>query len=623
MKIIRPTGIIFFTVFLALIIIFNIFFLNSTVKKILINTGEQIFRAVVEISKVDIKLTKSRIEIAGIKIADKDNEFKNLFEVEKIVFDYEFIPLLKKKIIIDDIELTGFATGTKRQKSGKLSEKRIKEIEKKEKKQKQENKLFNGIVKKINDKSSGEIKKLPITKTINTAINLKDKNINDLIKKEDLESYKTIVNSKTKIENSKKDIENKLNSLNFDKRSDELKQKADSFKSVKISGVADIPSAQAKIKELDSLKNEVNSIKKEIETVKNDSEQLIKFTGNLPGEIKSAKDKDIQNIMSKMKLDILNAKDIETALIGPVWKSRIDKIFQIISLVNKYIPEGKKTKKKSYNEIVRKKGIDYIFISKQPSFWIKNIKISKSNKSDGVGISGKITDLCFEQILINKPCIAELNGKRDSKSINALIKIDRRQDINDLYQLKISGFNTDDMGFNNIDYGNIKFLNGVVSADLKANMDEQKINIDGNVNISNIKFDAQDKQDILYLIISSIDNMNIDFNAIAKESNFEFSVNSDILNKIDSGLKKLYGKKMQEARETVEKNIDNFIKNDKDGLNKTASQATGEIKNKINELSKKSQVLDGYIDGIKNELLKKITDTQKGSAGDMIKGLFK
>lgn len=623
MKIIRPAGIIFFTVFLALIVIFNIFFLNSTVKKILINAGEEIFKASVEISKVDIKLTKSRIEIAGIKIADKDNEFKNLFEAEKIVFDYEFIPLLKKKIIIDNIELTGFAIGTKREKSGRLSEKRIKEIEKKEKKQKQENKLFAGIIKKVNDKASDEIKKLPITKTINTAISLKDKSINDLIKKEDLESYKTIVNSKTKIENSKKDIENKLNSLNLEKRSDELKQKADAFKSVKISGVADIPSAQAKIKELDSLKNEVNSIKKEIETVKNDSEQLIKFTGNLPVEIKSAKDKDIQNIMSKMNLDILNAKDIETALIGPVWKSRIDKIFQIISLVNKYIPEGKKAKKKSYNEIVRKKGLDYNFISKQPSFWIKNIKISKSDKVDGVGISGKISDLCFEQILINKPCVAELNGRKDNRSISALINIDRRQEIKDTYLIKLSGFSTDDMGFNNIDYGNIKFVNGVVAADLKANMDNQEIRIDGNVNISRIKFEAQDKQDILYSIISSIDNMNIGFNAVAKEPNFEFAVNSDILSKIDSGLKKLYGKKMQEARETVEKNIDNFIKNDKEGLNKIAGQATGDIKNKINELSKKSQSLDGYIDGIKNELLKKITDTQKGSAGDAIKGLFR
>ncbi len=623
MRIIRPAGLIFFSVLLIMIVLFNIFFLDTMVKKTFINSGEEIFKSVVDIKKVDVQLLRSRLEIHGVQIADKDNEFKNLFEAEKIVFDYEFIPLLMKKVIIDNIELSGFATGTKRGKSGKLPEKRIKEIEKKEEKTKKENKVFAGISAKIKDKANNEIKKLPVTRTIDKAINLKDKKIEDLIKKEDTQSYKTIIQSKSRIEESKQQIENKINILNIEKRSEEIKQKADSFKSIKVSGVSDIPAAQAKLKELDAIKNEINSIKKDVDSIKNEVDQFVKFTANIPDDIQNAKDNDIQIIMSKMDLDVLNAKDIETAIVGPIWKSRIDKLFQIISFVNKHIPEGKKTKKKGYYQVVRKKGTDFHFLADKPSFWIKNIKMSKSDKTDGIGISGKITDLCFEQNLINKPCIAELNGKKQNKTIGVSIKIDRISDINDVYLIKASGFSTEDAGLNSMDYGNVKFVNGSIDAYIKANMDEKKIKIEGNVDISRIKFDASDKQDILFTVLSSIESMKININAVAVEPDFSISITSDILNKLDAALKKVYGKKMQEARAEIEKQLNNLIKNENDKLNQLSKQSTMDLKNKVSDITKNTQSLDTYVDNIKKDIIKKIGDTQKGTTDGVLKGMFK
>ncbi len=623
MKIIRPAGIIFFFIILLSVVIFNIFFMDSILKKVLINTGEEIFKASVEIKKLNLQLTKSKIELQGLQIADKDNEFRNIFEADKIVFDCEFISLLRKKVIIDNVELTGFATGTKRIKSGKLSEKRMKEIEKKEKKQNKENKLFGVLTDKIGSKAEKEIKKLPVTKTIDKVTGLKDKKIEDLIKKEELKSYKTLISAKTRIEESKKDIENKINSLNIDKRSQEIKKKADDIKSVKVSSVADIPAATAKLKELDAIKNEINFIKNDVDSIKSYSDQFIGFAANIPYDINSAKEKDIQIIMSKMDLDILNAKDIETALIGPVWKSRIEKILYILNTVNKYVPAGKKTKKKGYYKIVRKKGTNIRFIADKPSFWIKNIKISKSDKTDGLGISGRITDMCFEQNLIKKPCVIELTGKKDNKLFHVSIRIDRIDEIKDVYLIKTSGFTTEDMGLNSIDYGNIRFINGFVDVEAKANMDDNKIKINGNINISRIKFDAKDRQDILFIILSSIENMKIGFDAIAFDSNIELGVNSDILNKIDLTLKKLYGKKMQEARNEIEKQISNSIKGEDETVNKLANQSAGEIKNKISGLTKNTQVLDAYTENIKDEISKKISNAQKGATDGVIKGIFK
>ncbi|HPD18870.1 MAG TPA: TIGR03545 family protein, partial [Candidatus Goldiibacteriota bacterium] len=584
-----------------------------TVKSLIINAGEGIFKAVVEVKSVDVQIAKSRIEIKGLKIADKDNEFRNLFETEKIVFDYEFVPLLKKKVIIDDVELIGMATGTKREKSGKLPPKKIKKIEKKEQKEKKDNKLFADLNKKISDKAGSEIKKLPVTKTVDKVIDLKDKKIEDFIKKEDMESYKTIISSKIEIEEMKKDIENKINNLNIEKRSEEIKKKADGIKSIRISSAADIPVAQEKLKELETIKGEVNAIKQDINSVKTESERLVKFTVNVPGNVKSAKDKDVQAIMSKMDFNILNAKDIETALIGPAWKSRIDKILSIMSLVDKYVKPGKQNKKKGYYEVVRNKGTDIQFIADKPSFWIKQIKISKSDKTDGLGISGKISNLCFEQNLINKPCIAELSGKKGGKSLNVSIKINRINDVNDVYSIRVAGFSTEDMGLNSADYGNIRFIDGVVDSDINAIFMENQIKIDGNLGISKVRFDASDKQDIVYSVISSIENVKIGFNAVASDSNLKFNVTSDILNKIDSALKKVYGEKVQEAKDEIEKRITDVVKNENEALNKISKQSVSDVKGRIDELSKNAGSLDAYVDNVKNEILKKIKDAQKGS----------
>jgi uncharacterized protein (TIGR03545 family) len=623
MKKLRPAGLIFVLAFIALVVAFNLLFLDSITKSLIINAGEGIFKAAVEVKSVDVRMTKSKIEINGLKIADKDNEFRNLFETEKIVFDYEFVPLLEKKVIIDDVELTGAATGTKREKSGKLPPKKIKKIEKKEQKEKKDNKLFADLSKKINDKADSEIKKLPVTKTVDKVIDLKDKKIEDFIKKEDMESYKTIISSKTEIEETKKNIESKINNLNIEKRSEEIKKKADGIKSIRISSAADIPAAQEKLKELETIKGEVDAIKQDINSVKTDSEKMIKFTATVPENVKSAKDKDVQTILSKMDFNILNAKDIETALIGPAWKSRIDKILNIMSLVDKYVKPGKQNKKKGYYEVVRNKGTDIRFVADKPSFWIKQIKISKSDKTDGLGISGKISDLCFEQSLINKPCIAELSGKKDNKSLNVSIKIDRINDVNDVYSIRAMGFSTEEMGLNSIDFGNVRFVDGVMNSDIGAIFMENQIKIDGNLSISNIRFDASDKQDIVYSVISSIENFKIGFNAIAADSNLKFNVTSDIFNRIDSALKKVYGKKVQQAKDEIEKRITDVVKNENETLNKISKQSVSDVKSRINKLSKNAGSLDAYVDNVKNEILKKIKNTQKGSLDGKLKGIFK
>ena len=86
-----------------LIIAFNIFFLDKLIAKTLTASLQMIFQAKVEVGSVETRLKKLSIKISGFKIADKDSPMQNLIEFKQTQFSLMPIPLLSKKILIENI----------------------------------------------------------------------------------------------------------------------------------------------------------------------------------------------------------------------------------------------------------------------------------------------------------------------------------------------------------------------------------------------------------------------------------------------------------------------------------------------------------------------------------------
>ncbi len=116
----RLWGIAIVFVFVLLFFLFQNFLAGNFIKKQLKSGLEQANGATVDIKKAYIELSESRFIIEGLQICDPEKPDTNLFEAEKIVADISTKALLTKRLRLDNVEILGAETGSKRKEKGKL-----------------------------------------------------------------------------------------------------------------------------------------------------------------------------------------------------------------------------------------------------------------------------------------------------------------------------------------------------------------------------------------------------------------------------------------------------------------------------------------------------------------------
>ena len=89
------------------------------------NIGTSIVGAKVEIDGFDFSFSGLHIRWNRLQVTNPKNTWKNSVETGTCEFNMEFWPLLSKKIIIENIQLSDFKTNTDRENDGKIEKKKI------------------------------------------------------------------------------------------------------------------------------------------------------------------------------------------------------------------------------------------------------------------------------------------------------------------------------------------------------------------------------------------------------------------------------------------------------------------------------------------------------------------
>jgi len=603
---VRKSGVIVSLIFIILILLFNLIFINMIVKGALVKAGEAIFGAKTEIEKVKVDLFKGKVLLEKLSVGDKNNEFKNLFEIEKINLGFEILPLLSKKIIIDNVDVLNLLLNSDRKTSGFLPPKKIKKQE--EKKEKKPG-LIDKLSAKLEDKAKQEIKKMPVLKMADKK-EIANVDLKKYISIDNLESSKKIKEAKKNLETRKEEIKTNLQNLNIEKRAAEIKAKAENLKNFKINSAQDIPEAQKKLQELDAIKKEAESLNNDLNNAKNQITDFSNYANNQIKEVNAAKEKDIDSIMKNMNLNMLNASELEKALIGPVWYNRVNSVINLFNMAKKYIPKGEKKDKKKVVEHKREKGREVVFIAPKmlPNFWIKKINISVSKK-DGFFVKGNIEDVCTEQVVIEKPLVFSLIASTGDKIYSMSGKINHIESINDIIELKADGLSGAMVGLNNVDLGNVNMKNCTVGFNLLgANVDDT-ITINGTIGLKQISW-MKKEEDITYQVLSGIDKININLMLSMGNNTENIAISSDILEKIKSSIQKVYGKKIAEIRNKVNKEIEIKIKEQMKGLTDSIAGSNSELGKIFNSKKDKINSVNDYIASVKGGIEKQIKDEQ-------------
>jgi uncharacterized protein (TIGR03545 family) len=615
----RKKGLIYTGVAAVLLVIFDVFFLNMAVKLAVVEAGKRAFMAKVDVKGVSVDVFKSKITIKGLTVADRNREFKNLFETSEITADFMFLPLLEKKVVIDNISVIDLALATDRTVSGFLPAGETAKIAKEKKNS--ENSFASKLLGQAGDKAKAEINKMPVSKLADLK-DIKKMDYKKYINKENLKTYKAAKDAQEKIAAAKTQAENSIKAVDAGTK---IKAAQDSLKKIretKISGIQDAQKGQQALADLDTLKKSTDGLVKSAGKAKDDSQALADVSKQAMEAVKDAKEQDVRDIMSKMDVNILDAGAVEKAIIGPVWYGNVSKLLQSVEMANKYIPVTKKKKDTAAIE-ERGAGREVVFISgaRYPTFWIKKVLFSTTGGGSAkYYMKGEMDDIALEQAVIGKPLTFSLSLVNPSETIMITGKIDHIDGRDDSISAAVSGLPAAASGLDKVDFGGISIKSAKTGYKMDVKSTDDGITLAGNIGEKEVDFSGEDAGNLTYQVLKGVDSFNINIAMKGTAGSSGMSVTSDIGDKLKRAIDKIYGKKVTEAKEAVRKAVEDSAKDELKSAANYSDSANSGVSKELKGVTDRVSVVQSDIDKTKNDIVKKMAGGGKNS---LLKGLFK
>jgi uncharacterized protein (TIGR03545 family) len=118
--ILRPPGLLVFAFVLVVIGLLWWLFADTLVKHAIERTGASIVGAKVELDAVDLRPMEGAVHLTHLRVANPESPMRNLLEADRISVDLLMEPLLAKKIVVQDLAVTGVRFNTPRETAGAL-----------------------------------------------------------------------------------------------------------------------------------------------------------------------------------------------------------------------------------------------------------------------------------------------------------------------------------------------------------------------------------------------------------------------------------------------------------------------------------------------------------------------
>lgn len=628
MKIFRFSFIIPTVIITALISLFFVFYLDTYLKKGFISAAEIVFGAKVEVGGFKTKFKGLSVSISDIKIGDKENEFKNLLDIERAKFGVKFIPLLSKKINIDNMSIEGIKWGTSRTVSAKLPPK------KKKKKAKLEEESFaQKMMNKAKVKALDEFNSFPgVQKFDEIQRQLKDFSPQSIVDMAGIESVASVQGFYVEMMGKYDDYNKKVDSINVQEHIKEISGLVTLLSKTNIKSAADIKSLRTNLENLEAQRENLEQAYKELKTLKDALVKDATAQKNTFKDISSLIDKDVNNIASKLSIPSPDLKNISKMLFGEAWVGRIETVLYYMNLIRKYMPEktGEETVKPEPKE--RKKGNDIIYPMKKklPALLISNITISGTSGGEGktgapVSFAGTVKNITSDQRLSGKVTVFEAEGNGGGQTISVSGSFDRLSAIaEDKISFMADNFGADSLGIPQTDYtpsfdkakaklaaefilkgGDFTAKTGIIIDGIyydaaSNNFEEVNLNITRYVNalwqgISSVRIDAGV--------------------SILKDEGFKLDFSSDIDKVLRQRFNNLLNAAIGDVKVKIKKEVSQYVETQKKVLQGEADKYKNQIQK---ELEPKMQDIRKQTDDAKKLISQKEAELKKQAITSLI-----
>ena len=602
MKAIRWPGLLAFLVLFGGLIGGTLLFAESIVESMIETTLTDLNDAKVDVDSVSIQYSPLSLTVRDIQITDRAQPMQNAIQIGQARFAMSFGDLLLRKVIIDDMSLTGIQVNTPRKKSGAIKKAaRTEEVEKDEKS------MFDFEMPDID---------LP--------------DVKEILKNEPLTAEKLIDQLNKDFDNTRQqwsaireDVVDPKRWNSYDRRYNKIKQQFRGDFSQKLAAIEDAKKLR------DDLKREVERVRKARDTIRADSDRL-------EDEYKAAKaapGKDIQAIKQKYRLDNLDASNITRMLFGGRAAEYLGIARTWYRRIKPYIESGEEEQK-----VVRLKGEDIAFreFNPKPGFYVGRAAI-EAEVPRGQFV-GSINDISSDQSVSRKPTRFLLSGKnmrhRDSEQLkgefNYIEPGKGYMEIN--YAIK--AYQLNDVNISKSKKLSLNLVSSIMDMNVTGRLQSGEIRGRSDTNFSQVQFQsATDSSGSLSRMLAGafadVHRFKIDTIFRGDMKDIDIKMESDLDNQIGQQFKAQLDARKKQFEQDLRARIDeklreplakleakkqklDQLKADIDAKEKELETKLADLKNKIDqqkEIQKKK--LDSKLDEKKDELKKKLLDKFK------------
>ncbi len=610
---------IYFMLVPLLIFFFLIyFFLDNWVESQIEDTGESVFGAKVEIENLKVSFFPLGIKWTKLQVANPYNTWTNLFETGNVKFELDANQLLRKKYIIETIEIYDLAIGSKRQTDGSLPE---------SKRRRSTLLTAERTFKKTADDFINQIKQ---TTPIFDLAKLKGNfNPDSLIKILDIRTVSKLDSIKQEVLRASKQWDASINDFETSKNKIlEIESRIKTIDPAQLNNIQNITNAiltvDNSIKTIGDIKN---TFENRYKSINNDISVIITSVDSVDDYVK----RDFQHLKDMARLPSINTPSIAQLLVGNEMYKRVTGYLGYADIarqsVKKYQPEPEFEKQPRFEG----QNIKFPSPMAYPKFWIKQIIIQGGKKEGDLFIGkGTIKNITDNQLTTGLPITIDVEGAlTNNRSVKISGLIDRRKDVPmDEYSATLQGVPTAEIKLGKSDFLPTIIKNALMNSSIKLSLPGNSFDTNIDVKFSDLSmiFESEPKnifESIVRQVLERVNGFSVNLRMWNTKGNIDVALATDLDNQIAKRLQEVVGEELIKLQNQLKSKFDSFINQKRNEFNKFYQANISEVKDQINYYQTLITDQLSFVENKKKELTERLEKEKSGLIENKLRDLLK
>lgn len=590
-RFIRWQGMIAFVLLSALVAGVLYLFAESLVKSAIVSSAESAFGAEVNVADVKLGYSPLQLSVLGMQVTDKETPTQNLFSFERATAGVDVWQYLFGKIIIDKLEVSQLAFSSVRSRAGKVflnddSSDKEESLSDKAKDMLPEVDMQLPDIKALLDDSN--------LLTVKASNQLKD---SYKVEQEKLKALKSQLPSKVKLKS--------------------YQDKVEALGKMKVSSLADIEKIKT---EFDKIKTEFKADQALIKQAKQQVLNSKKILAQQINEVKTAPNKDWQQIEKTYQLDSIDTEDFAHILFGEKARGYVEKAQWLYEQASPLMANMKEDGTTPSEDKSHAEG-RFIFFTEEtplPAVLVKKALFSIQLEQGEVIVTG--SELTHQHWIRGKDSLININSIDNGElKLNSNFKLTQSGDVS-----ANGDWLVNDRTLSNTDITQSKALTlslnaGQLDGTGSFNLTQGEIKATNQFSLEQASYQGEAKSKITKLLlatIESLDSLTVDVGVNGEISKPNFTIASSLNDALTGAFKQQVSGKLTEFKSKVNKGLNEKLTN----ALKLGDSQSAELLDLEALLTDSDKALDDLKNSdIVKQQQKKLEDKVKDKAKDKLK----